>query len=199
MKKIFKTFAAAAMAALMAASASALEKDSKTVLPSLAAKQSIGDVTSGRSEVHIASAEDSESYYEYYIKSDATIDIISFVGEDTIVYVPDELDGYAVTGINGGAFYGHSNLMEVYLPDSVVSIGDYAFADCPELYKVEIHNPAVKSIGHFVFADSNVGDVSKLCKNVESVGEGACDDTLWFSEQDPGMVYLGKVAYAYTE
>ena len=205
MKKIFKTFAAAAMAALMAASvvctgavsASALEKDSKTVLLSLAAKQSIGDVTSGRSEVHIASAEDSESYYEYYIKSDATIDIISFVGEDTIVYVPDELDGYAVTGINGGAFYGHSNLMEVYLPDSVVSIGDYAFANCPELYKVEIHNPAVKSIGHFVFADSNVGDVSKLCKNVESVGEGACDDTLWFSEQDPGMVYLGKVAYAY--
>ncbi|MGN0498476.1 MAG: leucine-rich repeat protein [Acutalibacteraceae bacterium] len=204
MKKIFRKCAVVTMAALMAASAvcagavsaAAVDKSAETVLPSGIAADRFAAVASGRENIHTASAEDSDSYFEYYVKSDGTVEIMSFVGEDEFLSVPDEIEGRAVTGINEGAFYGNTYLREVGLPDSLVSIGDYAFADCTNLTEVGAKNPSVKSIGNYAFYNTNILYIG-ISINAEKVGEGAYDETRWLLEQDPGMVYVGKVAYCY--
>ena len=44
--------------------------------------------------------------YEYKILNDGTISITKFVGEESIVEIPSEIDGLAVTQIDAEAFKG---------------------------------------------------------------------------------------------
>ena len=56
----------------------------------------------------------------------------------------------SVTSIGGYAFYSCSSLTSVTIPNSVTSIGDYAFYSCSSLTSVTIPN-SVTSIGHQAF------------------------------------------------
>ncbi len=46
------------------------------------------------------------------------------------IIIPEEVNGYKVTSISDHAFYNCSSLTSVIIPNSVESIGDYAFSDC---------------------------------------------------------------------
>ncbi|MBR6248903.1 MAG: leucine-rich repeat protein, partial [Muribaculaceae bacterium] len=59
------------------------------------------------------------------------------------------------------------------IPNSVTSIGDYAFRDCSGLTSVTIPN------------------------SITSIGLCAFDGTQWFNNQPDGVVYAGLVAYKY--
>lgn len=67
-----------------------------------------------------------------------------------VVTVPDEINGYPVTGIWSGTFAGCSGLVNVILPNSLVSIGDYAFSGCSGLTSITIHD-GVGYIGEHAF------------------------------------------------
>ena len=41
--------------------------------------------------------------------------------------IPSEIEGYPVTAIGERAFYGCYNLKSIDIPDSITSIGEYAF------------------------------------------------------------------------
>ncbi|MGN1113260.1 MAG: leucine-rich repeat protein [Acutalibacteraceae bacterium] len=204
MKKLLKRCCAVAMSALMAASvicvgavgAAAIDKDSNAVLPSaVTANQKLGAVASGMNDIHIASAADSESYYQYIIKSDGTVQIMYFVGEDSVLEIPEELDGMAVTGIGPLAFCENQYLTKVVIPGTVKTIGEMAFADCANLTEV-VFKEGIKEIGSSAFYMTGLESV-KLPDSIEKMGSDVFDSTPWDNDLPDGMIYIGNVAYKY--
>lgn len=53
------------------------------------------------------------------------------------VVIPDELGGLSVSYIGSGAFSG-TNVKSITIPDTVNTIGSFAFADCPDLIKIKL-------------------------------------------------------------
>ena len=73
-----------------------------------------------------------------------------FRGDKTVVRI--ELPE-GIQYIPGSFFYECRNLQEVWLPDSLLEIGAYAFYGCESLSAVHIHeNSALQAIGEYAFA-----------------------------------------------
>ena len=82
------------------------------------------------------------------------------------------------------------------IPNSITSIGEYAFSDCNGLTSITIPN-SVTSIGECAFSDLN-GLTSVIgADSVAYIGSGAFTGTPWFDNLPDGLVYIGLVAYKY--
>jgi len=93
--------------------------------------------------------------------------LISCPGAKISVTIPN-----SVTSIGNYAFYGCSNLTSVTIPNSVTSIGNYAFYGCSSLTSVTIPN-SVTSIGLEAFAYcSSLASVT-IPNSVTSIGNYA--------------------------
>jgi hypothetical protein len=116
------------------------------------------------------------------------------------VSIPDKVTyesvDYSVTSIGGSAFYKCRGLTSVTIPNSVTSIGNYAFAGCSltsvtipngvtsigrcafvgcsSLTSVTIPN-GVTSIGDYAFQDCNMLTTITIPHSVTTIGEGAFD------------------------
>ena len=103
--------------------------------------------------------------------------IVHYEGHEMAVRVPRHLSGHEVTAIGSGAFMGNETLRDVIIPDTVVSVGDYAFYRCNRLYAVGMQ-PGVERIGISAFdACPCLGQVH-VPASVQQVGEQAFVDSL---------------------
>ena len=84
-----------------------------------------------------------------YEKRNNEITILSYVGKETNVVVPREIDGCPVTEIGESAFAG-AKIVSVVLPDTVVSIGWFAFSRCSSLTSITAGS-TLSSIGYGAF------------------------------------------------
>lgn len=101
------------------------------------------------------SSSDTKSWgdYDYRILDDGTVEITLYGGYDEIVVIPSEIDGKKVTSIGTSAFNNTSDyidIISIQIPDSVVNIGDNAFAMCESLTSINIPN-SVRTIGKDAF------------------------------------------------
>ncbi len=79
-----------------------------------------------------------------------------------------------VVSIGNYAFYLCSDLKSIDIPNSVTSIGNHAFDDCYNLTSITIGN-SVTSIGNYAFYDcSHLSDVYCFIKNPSAVSIGDC-------------------------
>ena len=96
------------------------------------------------------------------------------------VEIPSTYEGLPVTHISSKSFSGNKILKSIVIPDSVVSIGEYAFYKCHALETVYIGS-GVKTI------DSRAFEYCENIKNVYYNGTVAdwCDITFKYEEANP--------------
>jgi len=86
--------------------------------------------------------------------------ISAYSGAGGVVTVPSQLGGYPVRKVGNGypsIFASNSNsVTSIIIPNSVTSIGDYAFYGCLSLNSVTIPN-SVTNIGAYAFASKSIG------------------------------------------
>ncbi len=103
-----------------------------------------------------------------------TIEIIGYTGGDTDVVIPEEIDGYTVTGIGEYAFYWYhaSGLTSIEIPGSVTSIGEHAFYGNSSLRSIKIPG-SVTSIGREAFSGCSGLTGIEIPGSVTDIGEDA--------------------------
>lgn len=94
--------------------------------------------------------------FEYrYIDSELFLEkgicINKYLGSETSVIVPTQIDDLPVISIGDKAFCFCNSLESIIIPDSVTSIGDWAFFWCESLTSITIPD-SVTSIGGGIFA-----------------------------------------------
>ncbi|WP_461257089.1 SUMF1/EgtB/PvdO family nonheme iron enzyme [Treponema sp. R80B11-R83G3] len=98
------------------------------------------------------------------------ITITRYTGTTTNVVIPSTIEGIRVTEIGGYAF-DSKNIISVTVPDSVTSIGKYAFKDCDNLSSVTIGNSVTK-IGEEAFEGCKLTSVT-IGNSVTQFGKDA--------------------------
>jgi len=97
--------------------------------------------------------------------------ITYYTGAGGAVVIPSTLNSYPVVSIGQSAF-SQSALTSVIIPNSVTSIGEYAFAYNPSLTNVTIPN-SVTSIGYNAFSVCTGLTSITIPNSVTSIGGGA--------------------------
>lgn len=159
-----------------------------------------------------------ENNFTYSIENDCCL-ITGFTGGDSIIEIPDKLDGYTVIGIASRAFCNNIAIESVVLPESIKSIGDRAFTNCSNLKNINIpscvqtikHNTfnGCESLTSIIIPESVVSIETGAflnCKElididvhngIQDMGHNAFGNTAWLDSQEDGFVYIGNVLYCY--
>jgi hypothetical protein len=83
----------------------------------------------------------------------------AYLGEDTEIEVPADIDGYTVVEIGTSAFYNFDEVTSITLPDTVESIYRFAFEGCTGIESMELPEGLV-SISYGAF--TNCSSLSEL-------------------------------------
>ena len=91
--------------------------------------------------------------YEYIVLDNGEAQICSYSGEESVLDIPSELDGKKVASIGERAFNSNT-ITKISIPDSVVSLGNYAFSNCKCLVEVILPD-SIEEIGINPFSGSS--------------------------------------------
>ena len=155
-----------------------------------------------------------------YSINNGEVTIEKYTGSDTVLVIPDTIEGKPVTSIKGYAFngskvtsvtlpsgmtslggyafYGASKLTSVVFPSSITSIGYSAFEFCTSLKTITIPS-SVKTIGADAFFGCTALSKVTFFSGLESIGYSAFLNTALTSVTIPKTVtYIGSNAFGYT-
>ncbi|MCR5653954.1 MAG: leucine-rich repeat domain-containing protein [Ruminococcus sp.] len=115
--------------------------------------------------VTVSAATSTNAYGTWtYTVSNSQATITAYSGSASNVTIPNTLGGYPVVAIGDAAFspnylngYGITTLYSITIPDSVITIGDYAFCYCNNLKNITMGNH-VETIGQYAFYNCFYGD-----------------------------------------
>jgi len=96
--------------------------------------------------------------------------ITKYIGSKFEVHIPAKIKNLPVVSIRGG--FKEAKITSVTIPNSVTSIGDYAFAHCIGLASITIPD-SVTSIGKNGFSDCTGLSSITIPGSVTSIGEWA--------------------------
>ena len=101
---------------------------------------------------------------------DQTCELTEYYGKEKVVVIPSEAEGCCVTEIGRNLFYGHSEIEEVVIPDSVKVIGANAFYKC-SLKMISLPN-SIEKIKMDAFNDC--GPVTNITIPASVIAIGVC-------------------------
>ncbi|MBD8940419.1 MAG: hypothetical protein EGR73_09000 [Lachnospiraceae bacterium] len=99
----------------------------------------------------------SNTEWEYTLLSDGTAVLMKYVGKESRVTVT-EVDGHTVSAVGANVLNSDSAIQELNLPETVISISNYAFENAENLQKIFIPS-SVKMIGSYAFRNSGIQQV----------------------------------------
>ncbi|MCI6498107.1 MAG: leucine-rich repeat domain-containing protein [Lachnospiraceae bacterium] len=71
--------------------------------------------------------------YYYDVLEDGEISVYSYKGTETVLHIPETIDGYTVTVVGSNILMENDTVEEVVIPDTCKSIGSAAFFRCSSL------------------------------------------------------------------
>ena len=138
--------------------------------------------------------------FEFAINSDGqSYYVVSYNGNDKVVSIPNNYQGYPVTGIGEGAFENNSRLEKVFIPSNVITVDSRAFYDCQNLKDIAFDiNSSLKTIAEYAFYNTGLINL-EIPEGVTNIGQYA-----FYSASDlvnlaiPGSVtHIDQYAFAY--
>lgn len=136
----------------------------------------------------------------YSVTDDGEIEILGCNEDVVSVEIPAEIDGRPVTSIGGSGFSGCKSLTGIIIPNSVTSIGSYAFNGTPWLAAKQEENPLVIVNGILIDGTTCTGSIT-IPEGVTSIGDDAfslCKNLTEVTIPD-SMTNIGKSAFKYCE
>lgn len=85
-----------------------------------------------------------------YTKGADSVTILGYTGSDTVIRVPEQIEGLPVRAIGDRAFSYLTSVTEIHLPSGVQSVGWFAFSGCVALEKVTLPT-SVSTISYGAF------------------------------------------------
>lgn len=152
---------------------------------------------------------DSEVYtstdgnYLYQLLSDGTVSISSgtnnkaYLGSDTQVAVPSEIDGYSVSRIGLRAFRNCNAITSITLPEGIVNIDNYAFEGCSALNTVQLPS-TVQAISYGSFLNCSALSSIDFPDGLSPFGTAAFKgcSSLTEIEVPSGVTSIGNLVFA---
>lgn len=91
-----------------------------------------------------------------YVQTENGITVTGYSGLEKEVYIPVSHNGQSVTAIAARAFYGKNHVETVHLPETIETIGEYAFAGSSSnnymrLTEINLDITNITSIGKYAF------------------------------------------------
>jgi len=109
--------------------------------------------------------------FQFTTNNDGSLNIYKYTGSGGVVTIPSTTNGLTVTSIGNSAFQ-FASLTSITIPNSVISLGNYAFYGCGNLTNATIGN-SVTNIGISAFRRcNNLANVT-IGNNVTSIGNYA--------------------------
>lgn len=116
-------------------------------------------------------AQDSELWgIHYRIENNKSI-ITSYTGNDQVLFIPKQLNGYEVVKIDSFAFANNELIWMIILPNSIIEICDYAF-HMSSLRSIVL-NDSIQYIGVGAFSGSHLTSLY-LPPSVMDIGDHIC-------------------------
>ena len=110
--------------------------------------------------------------------------IEKYVGKDSIVVIPDEIDGKKVVGFES-AFTLNNNIVAVKIGNNVQEVENSAFSGCKQL-KYVVMGDSVKTIGGRMFAQTNLQELV-LNDGLQKIGQDDSNNVLAPPSSNCGM------------
>lgn len=185
-----KRFAAIMTAALLSAtcfSATAFavtDEEADALLEQEAEEMAQGEAESDSK--YITSGDYKYSTASYYGETGAYLE--EYIGSDTSVVIPDEIDGYPVVGLGDGTFYMNESITDITIPASLGDFGYFCFYGCTGIteFKVDEGNEIYMS-------DENGAIVGRDGLALMAFPAGNCPETYTVPE---GIIAINASAFA---
>ena len=140
----------------------------------------------GSSDSYITSGDYKYSVRSYYGEDGAYLE--EYLGSDTSVVIPDEIDGYPVVGLGDGTFYMNDKITDITIPAQLGDFGYFCFYGCTGIteFKVSEEN-------EIYMADENGAIVGRDGLALMAFPAGNCPETYAIPD---GVVALNSSAFA---
>ena len=106
----------------------------------------------------------------YTIKNNE-VTVTGYIGTETKVVIPGEIEGYPVVAIEQNAFVNNKSITELVVEDGVEKIGRYAFDGCTSLRSITLAK-TVKEIDWYAFRKTAIEEIV-IPEGVVTIGNSA--------------------------
>ncbi len=138
--------------------------------------------------------------FEINVLEDGSGEIKSYKGEESVIEIPNEIDGKKITAIGKGAFEENEYIEKVIVPDGVTLIQNNAFKGCISLEEA-ILPESCTSIGVSVFEDCKGLKKADLPKGVRVLSRKVFKNCISLESLDipSGVIKIDDQALYYCE
>lgn len=119
----------------------------------------------------MSEASDLTEIYDYEVLEDGTAILTRCWKYESVITVPDTIEGYTVTALGDECFSG-VNPTSISIPASVKSIGKGCFEYCNKLKTVKFMSDGLENIGEKAFAYCDLTNF-KMPSTVKTIGDSA--------------------------